>query len=224
MNPKQIAAEKAVEYIQDNMIVGLGTGSTAYWAIQSIGARVKAGLRIRAIATSVESQNLAQELGIPLVSFTEIDEIDVTIDGADEADMNLQLIKGGGGALLREKIVAAASRKLIIVVDESKLVQQLGRFDLPVEVVPFGCEMTLRKLDRLGSTVHFRTANGERFLTDNGNYIADCSFGRIDDPGQLQHHLNNIPGVVDHGLFLNMADLVIAGYSDGNVKEFDRFN
>ena len=147
MESKRMAAEKAVEYVRDGMTVGLGTGSTAYWAIRKIGERVKEGLTIKAAATSVSSEKLARELGIPLIPFAEIEAIDLTIDGADEVDGDWNLIKGGGGALLREKIVAAASKTFIVVVDESKPVSRLGAFPLPVELVPFGHEMTLRKLN-----------------------------------------------------------------------------
>lgn len=222
MEAKKVAAEKAADFIQDGMIVGLGTGSTAYWAIQKIGARVREGLKIKAIATSQASEELAHELGIPQLPFSEIETIDLTIDGADEADPAFHLIKGGGGALLREKIVAAASKKLIIVVDESKVVDKLGRFPLPVEVVPFGHEMTLRKLGQLGCKPVLRTAEGKTFVTDNGNYIADCHFGRIDDPEQLHTVINLIPGTVDNGLFIHMADHIIVGYQDGRVRELEK--
>src|SRR5260221_1030796 len=150
VNGKKIAAGKAIEYIRNGMTIGLGTVSTAYWAIQGIGEMVKKGLSVRAIATSVESENLARELAIPIVPFAEIDHIDITIDGADEVDQQLNLIKGGGGALLREKIVASATKFYIIIVDESKLVVHLGKFPLPVEVTPFGWELTMRRVDEVG--------------------------------------------------------------------------
>lgn len=222
MESKKIAAEKAVEYITDGMIIGLGTGSTAYWAIQKIGRRVQEGLQIKAIATSVQSENMARELGIPLLPFAEIDEIDITIDGADEADGELCLIKGGGGALLREKIVASASKQLIIVVDESKVVDVLGKFPLPVEMVKFGYEMTIRQLEKLGCDVKLRLNAEQAYVTDNGNYIADCYFGSIGNPSELQTTINLIPGVVDNGLFVHMASKAIVGHQDGTVKQFDR--
>jgi len=149
MDAKRFAAERAVDYIQENMVVGLGTGSTAYWAIHKLGLKVQEGLNIWAIATSIQSEDIAKKLGIRLISFSEINEIDITIDGADEVDFNFNLIKGGGGALLREKIVAANSKQFIIVVDESKLVKRLGKFPLPIETVKFGYEATLKKLHRL---------------------------------------------------------------------------
>lgn len=217
MNMKKIAAEKAVEAIRDGMKVGLGTGSTAYWAILKIGERVRDGLKIEAVATSRASEQLAEESGITLVPFESLDRLDLTIDGADEVDENLHLVKGGGGALLREKIVAAQSDKLIIVADESKAVQTLGAFPLPVEVVPFAHEWTKRALEATGATVSWRRADGELYITDNGNYIADCSYGQIKEPGSLAAILNAIPGVVDNGLFVGMADQVIIAAADGQL-------
>lgn len=222
MESKKLAAEKAVEFVKDGMIVGLGTGSTAYFAIQKIGQKVKEGLSIRAIATSNQSEELAKELGIPLLPFAEIDEIDVTIDGADEVDANWNLIKGGGGALLREKIVAAATKQLIIIVDESKLVKELGKFPLPVEIIPFGYEMTIRKLQKLGAEPVLRKAGDEVYVTDNGNYIADCHLGSIARPEELHRMLNLIPGIVDNGLFIDMAAVVIAGNADGSVRQLEK--
>lgn len=219
MESKRIAAEHAVTYIKDGMVVGLGTGSTAYWAIRKIGERVKEGLLVRAVATSRQSEQLAQELGIPLVAFEEIDGIDITIDGADEVDGELNLIKGGGGALLREKIVAASSRKLIIIADESKLVNRLGTFPLPVEVTVFGSSLTMNKLAKFGCPLKLRTVNDQPFVTDNGNYIIDCQFGAIEQPQQLHDEINGIPGVVINGLFIHMADRVIIGQNDGTVRE-----
>lgn len=219
MESKRIAAERAVDYIKENMIVGLGTGSTAYWAIQKIGKRIKEGLSIRAIATSNDSENMAKELGINLISFSEIDVIDITIDGADEVDQEWNLIKGGGGALLREKIVASASKQLIIIVDESKLVKQLGKFALPVEIVKFGYELTIRRLSELGSNPFLRIIDNKPYMTDNGNYIADCHFETIARPEALHNAINRIPGVVDNGLFVNMAKRVIVGYQDGKASE-----
>ncbi|OCT16236.1 ribose 5-phosphate isomerase A [Paenibacillus pectinilyticus] len=217
MEAKKAAAELAIDAIQDGMIVGLGTGSTAYWAIQGIGARVQNGLRIQAVATSVVSENLAKELGIPLIPFADISEIDVTIDGADEVDQAWHLIKGGGGALLREKIVAYSSKKLIIVVDESKIVQRLGAFPLPVEVVKFGYELTVNKLRALGCEPKVRVSEGNPYVTDNGNYIVDCHFKSISNPAELHQAINGIPGVVENGLFIGMASQVIVGYKNGSV-------
>ncbi|TVX92648.1 ribose-5-phosphate isomerase RpiA [Paenibacillus agilis] len=222
MDAKRIAAERAVDYIQDGMIVGLGTGSTAYWAIQKLGLKVQGGLQIKAIATSVQSEELARNLGIPLVSFAEMNEIDMTIDGADEVDQELNLIKGGGGALLREKIVAAASKQFIVIVDESKLVKRLGTFPLPVEIVPFGHEVTIKKLYDLGYEPRLRKIDNETFVTDNGNYIVDGHFGDIEAPQELHNKLNLIPGVVDNGLFVNMTRRVVVGYQDGEISELEK--
>lgn len=216
---KRMAAEKAVGFLRDGMVVGLGTGSTAYWAIREIGRRVREGLSIRAIATSKQSEAHARRLGIPIAQFAEIDGIDITIDGADEVDAALQVIKGGGGALLREKIVACASRELIIIVDDEKPVERLGKFPLPVEVVPFGSELAIRRLQKLGCEPVLRMQEDAPFLTDNGNYTVDCHFGRIENPAELHEAINRIVGIVDNGLFLDMASRVIIGYSDGTVKE-----
>ncbi|MEC0182259.1 ribose-5-phosphate isomerase RpiA [Paenibacillus peoriae] len=217
MNLKQKAAEKAVEAIQDGMKVGLGTGSTAYWAIQKIGERVAQGLHIQAVATSQASEDLARELGIPIIPFDQIGRLDVTIDGADEVNEQLVLVKGGGGALLREKIVESNSDRLIIIVDESKDVKVLGAFPLPVEVVPFASEWTLEALRQTGCQADWRIQDGERYLTDNGNYIADCRYGTIENPQELEIRLNQIPGVVENGLFINMADQVIIARANGQI-------
>ncbi|MGG1616988.1 ribose-5-phosphate isomerase RpiA [Paenibacillus sp. NRS-1782] len=217
MNLKQKAAEKAVEAIQDGMKVGLGTGSTAYWAIQKIGERVAQGLHIEAVATSQASEDQARELGIPIVPFDQIGRLDVTIDGADEVNEQLVLVKGGGGALLREKIVESNSNRLIIIVDESKDVKVLGAFPLPVEVVPFASVWTLEAIQQTGCQAKWRMKDGERFLTDNGNYIVDCHYGTIENPQELEIRLNQIPGVVDNGLFINMADQVIIARANGQI-------
>lgn len=222
INGKKLAAERATDYIQQDMVVGLGTGSTAYWAIQKIGTHVKEGLRIKAIATSRQSEKIAGDLQIPLTSFAENNTIDLTIDGADEVDRDLNLIKGGGGALLREKIVAAASTCFLVVVDESKLVERLGKFPLPVEVVPFAFERTLKTIQNLGCRPRIRLADNKFYLTDNGNYIIDCEFGIIENPESLHKQLNLIPGVVDNGLFVNMANIVVVGSTDGTIKILTR--
>ncbi|WP_284238817.1 ribose-5-phosphate isomerase RpiA [Paenibacillus glycanilyticus] len=223
MESKRIAGEKAVEFVKDGMKVGLGTGSTAYWAIQAIGRRVKEeGLQVQAVATSVQSEELAKELGIPMMPFADVDMLDLTIDGADEVDPELHLIKGGGGALLREKIVAAASKQLIIIVDESKDVKQLGKFPLPVEIVPFAYELTVKKLKKLGCEPKLRMNGDQLYVTDNGNYIADCHFDAIANPVELHDTLNGIPGVVDNGLFIHMANLVIVGSADGSIRSISK--
>jgi len=222
MNLKKIAAERAAEYIQDGMKVGLGTGSTAYFAICRLGERVRDGLQIQAVATSEASDKLAREWGIPIIPFDEIGRLDITIDGADEVDPDFNLIKGGGGALLREKIVAANSDKLIIVADGSKAVQQLGQFPLPVEVVPFASEWTFQALENLGCRPEWRMNGDERYLTDNGNLIADCRMESITNVAELNVQLNMLPGVVDNGLFVDMADTVILAKDDGSIDERHR--
>ena len=219
---KKLAAAKAVSYIRTGMTIGLGTGSTAYWAIQGIGEEVKKGLSVRAIATSIQSESLARELNIPIVPFSEIDHLDVTIDGADEVDEQLNLIKGGGGALLREKIVASATRFYIIIVDESKLVRQLGKFPLPVEVAPFGWELTFRRLVELGGAPRMRLAGDAPFLTDNQHYILDTTFGLIGDPAALHAQVSGITGVMEDGFFIDMADIVIAGLAGGDTRILER--
>ena len=219
---KKLAAAKAVSHIRSGMTVGLGTGSTAFWAIQGIGEQVKNGLSVRAIATSIQSENLARELEIPIVPFAEVDHLDITIDGADEVDAGLNLIKGGGGALLREKIVASATRFYIIIVDESKLVRELGKFPLPVEVAPFWWELTFRRLQELGGAPKMRMAGDGPFLTDNQHYILDTSFGLIPDPAQLHERVSGITGVMEDGFFIQMADIVIAGLADGGTKLLER--
>lgn len=223
MNEKRIAAEKAVDFVKDGMVVGLGTGSTASWAIHALGEKVKAGLEIKAVASSVASENLAKKLGIKLIAFSELSVIDVTIDGADEVDAQCNLIKGGGGALLREKIIAYNSRQFIVVVDDSKLVDTLGKFPLPVELVPFAAELTLKQLKDLGCEVSIRQKDGKHFITDNGNLIADCAFNQIRHPDSLHTNILLIPGVVDCGLFLYpKVSQVVIGYRNGIVDFFKK--
>jgi len=207
---KQLAAEASLRYIQDGQVVGLGTGSTATFAIRALGERVRSGLKIRGIPTSVRSRDLANELSIPLTSFEDVQQIDVTIDGADEFDPQLNLIKGGGGALLREKIVASASKKLVIVTDSSKEVSVLGKFPLPVEVIGFAQALIAREIADLGATATLRKdASGKVFVTDEGHHILDCRFGQIPDPAALARRLSDMPGIVEHGLFVGMASVVV---------------
>ncbi len=222
MNAKKIAGEKGVELVQDGVIVGLGTGSTASWAIEKIGERVKDGLKIKAIATSKRSEEQALRLNIPIIGFDEIDVIDITIDGADEMDHDLNLIKGGGGALLREKIVATNSKKMIVVADESKLVKRLGKFGVPVEVVCFGYETVLKRLKKLGCETKFRMNENEFYVTDNGNYIIDCFFGEIENVASIHDKINAIVGVVENGLFVNIASKVIIARSDGSIEILEK--
>lgn len=220
MNPKQTAAEKAVEAVENGMVVGLGTGTTAYFAIKKLGEKVRGGLQIQAVASSIASENLAKEEGILIVPFEEIKFIDVTIDGADEVDAENNLIKGGGGALLREKILAANSQKFIVVVDASKLVVTLGKFPLPVEVVPFAHTVTMTNLQKLGCTPKLRMNEARPFITDSGHFIIDCSFKQIKNPEQLNDELHRIPGVVETGLFQKGAvSYVLVGEADGTVRK-----
>jgi ribose 5-phosphate isomerase A len=224
---KRQAAEAAVEYVRDGQIVGLGTGSTAKHMVAALGERVRKGLSIKGVPTSRETADLAAAAGIPLLELDGAWQIDVAIDGADQADPQLNLIKGGGGALLREKIVAAASRRLIIVVDESKLVPVLGRtFPLPIEVAIFGWRSTSQQIEQAagaGAKAHRRVKNGEPFRTEAGNYILDLHIDRITEPSVLEARLNLIPGVVETGLFVDRTDLLIVGTSGGvETKEAPR--
>lgn len=220
---KQVAARASLKFIREGDIVGLGTGSTAAHFIRFLGERVKAGLKVRGVPTSVDSQRLAQACGIPLITLDEIAHIDVDVDGADEFDSQLRLIKGGGGALLREKIVASVSRKFIVIADSGKQVATLGKFPLPVEVIPFAQSVLTRRISGLGATVKLRqTAQGNPFKTDEGHHILDCHFGQIPDPPALARTLSDMPGVVEHGLFINLATLVLVGKGD-NVEEFSKF-
>ncbi|TWI58086.1 ribose-5-phosphate isomerase RpiA [Halalkalibacter nanhaiisediminis] len=217
MNEKKLVGEKAAEFVKDGMIVGLGTGSTVYYTILKLGERVKKGLSIKGVPTSIQTEKLARECGIPLTNFREIEQIDLDIDGADEVSSELDLIKGGGGALLREKIIAKAAKQCIIVADSSKMVKQLGEFRLPVEVTPFGCEMTEKHIRTLGFLTELRLSTDEPFVTDNGNYIFDCSYTKGYDPKKIEQELNMIPGVVENGLFVGMADLVITVDHDKKI-------
>lgn len=212
---KMHVGEKAVTYIKDGMTVGLGSGSTVNWMLKKLGERVQEGLTMKGIPTSTKTEKLAKAYGIPLTSFAEIDRIDLAIDGADEVDENLNLIKGGGGSLLREKIVDARAKQLLIIVDESKQVTRLGKFPLPIEVVPFGWEMVAKEIANLGGKPQLRKLGNDIFVSDNGNYILDCAFNEIDRPGQLHNQLKALTGVVETGLFINMADQVITATEKG---------
>jgi ribose 5-phosphate isomerase A len=204
------AARASLRFIRDGQIVGLGSGSTAAQFIRLLGEQVKNGLKIRGIPTSEHSRQQAAGLGIPLTTLDECPEIDVTVDGADEVDPQLRLIKGGGGALLREKIVASATRQQIIVVDETKRVPVLGKFPLPVEVIKFAQAVVAKKITALGAAVTIRKqADGSPYLTDENNHILDCRFGQIPDPDALARRLSDMPGVVEHGLFIGLASMVL---------------
>ena len=209
ISEKQLSAEAACNYVKDGMIVGLGTGTTAEFAVRKIGKLVRNGLSIRGIPTSNRTKELAEAEGIPLIDFSESMFIDLTIDGADEIDGNLNMIKGGGAALLQEKIVASVSRAEIIVVNKTKLVDQLGAFPLPVEVIPFGWQVVFNQLESLHGNPDLRLNKGQPQVTDQGNYIIDCHFRKIEIPKLLEHQLNMIPGVVENGLFINLCTKMI---------------
>lgn len=218
-NDKKLAALEAVKYIKSDMVIGLGTGSTAYYAVEAIGEMVKSGLQIKAVPTSEQTKQLAQSLKIPLIDINLIDTIDITIDGADEFTQNLDLIKGGGGALLREKIVASVSKKNIIITDSSKRVNKLGKFKLPIEVIPFASNYVIGQLKSSGSSGKIRMINDAAYVTDQGNYIVDADFGLIENPKDLAEKLDRITGIVEHGLFINLADIIIMA-KDNNTYIF----
>ena len=216
---KEAAGRAAAKLVRDGDIVGLGTGSTAYFAVVALGERVKDGLKIIGIPTSVRTADLARAVGIPLTTLDEHPEIDITIDGADEVDPKLNLIKGGGGALTREKVIATASKNMVVVADSGKVVAVLGKFPLPVEVIAFARTVVETKIVALGGSPKLRLkADGSPFVTDNGNEILDCSFGKIADPAALARELNGMPGVVEHGLFIGLAKLALVGKGD-SVEE-----
>jgi ribose 5-phosphate isomerase A len=219
---KLAAARRALGFVEPKMRLGLGTGSTASLFVELLAAEVQSGLSVLCVPTSEETRALAAKLGVPLTTLDETPPLDLTIDGADEVDGELRLIKGGGGALLREKIVATASDRMIVIADESKRVDKLGTFPLPVEVVRFGVTATRNMIEMLAhdsgcqGDITLRLArDGTPFVTDGGNYIFDCSFGSVDDPESLDEALKFIPGVVENGLFLGIADVAIIGGADG---------
>jgi ribose 5-phosphate isomerase A len=207
---KEAAARASLRFVEDGQVVGLGTGSTAAYFIKLLGEKVRNGTRVRGIPTSDRSRELAESLGIPLTTLDECQEIAVTVDGADEVDPQLRLIKGGGGAMLREKIVASATKQLVIVADATKQVPVLGKFPLPVEVIKFAQALVARRITALGAQVSLRkNADGTPFLTDERNHILDCRFGQIADADALARQLSEMPGVVEHGLFIGMASVVL---------------
>jgi ribose 5-phosphate isomerase A len=226
---KYVAARHSVKYVEDGMRVGLGTGSTAAWMVRCLGERVRnEGLSITAVPTSVATANLAAEMGIKVVTLEEAKWLDLTIDGADEFDDEMTLVKGGGGALLREKIVATASDRMVVIADAAKHVKTLGAFPLPVEVIPFGwqasrtlLEEALINLDVQGREVSVRLHDGVPFVTDEGNMIIDLHLKRIGNPRQISLMLNQIAGVVEHGLFVDICDVVVIGSEDGSVQVRD---
>lgn len=214
---KKAAALKAVEFVRDGMVVGLGTGSTAKHMVIALGEKVRAGMTLRGVPTSQETAALARQSGIPLIDTENRWEIDVAIDGADQVDPGFNLIKGGGGALLKEKIVAASARQFIVLVDHTKQVPVLGgSFPLPIEIVPFGWGSTAREIERLTkSQVVLRERNGAPFKTEAGNFIVDVHVARIERPADLELALNQIPGIVETGLFVGRTDILIVGNATG---------
>ncbi len=216
---KSLLGYAAAQMVQSGMKVGLGTGSTAYFLVKALGERlVSEKLEILCTSTSEATAAFASELGIPLASLYEIGEIDLTLDGADEYDPALNLIKGGGGAHFREKIVASRSKRLVIIADSGKAVEKLGRFKVPVEVSTFGWEVTRERIVRMGSKVSQRQKEGKPFISDNHNYIFDCDFGLIEDPAALHHQLKSLIGVLETGLFVDMAHAVITNSGEDQVR------
>tara|TARA_R110001592_G_scaffold88946_8_gene261746 strand:- start:2184 stop:2861 length:678 start_codon:yes stop_codon:yes gene_type:complete len=219
-NEKKVAALEAVKYIKDGMTVGLGTGSTAFFMIEAIGEMVRNGLKIKAVATSEETEKLAKKLGINVISLAEAKRLDVTIDGADEVDSQFQLIKGGGGALLREKIVAHNSDLNIIIADSSKQVSRLGQFKLPIETIPFATQLIIKELEEMNLHPVQRMRGTEDYKTDENNDIVDVDIWKTDIKLiDLEHQLKNIPGIVETGLFLTSTDLVIIGKGEEAILE-----
>jgi len=219
---KQLAAAAGVDLVEEGMVVGLGTGNTAEIAVRMLGKRVAGGLRIRGVATSLAIERLAGELRIPLMTLDDAPRVDLTLDGADEVDPNLDLIKGGGGAHFREKVVAHASEREVILVDSGKLVSRLGeRFPVPVEVHRFAWKVAASELVELGATPVLREAGPHPFVTDNGNYVLDCKFPAIPDPAALEKEINSVVGVLENGIFAGIATAVLVGEGD-RVRTLDR--
>ena len=217
MNLKEVVGKEAVKYVEDGMIVGLGTGSTVFYFVHALADRVKEGLNIQMVSTSIQTVELAKSLGLNIKELEEIDHIDLAVDGVDEIDKNFNAIKGGGAALFREKIVADIAKEVIWIYDESKDVEKLGKFNLPVEILPFGYSHTVRKLTEAGLNPVIRKKDGEILITDNHNYIADLHLGYGFDIEEVKQKLANIVGVVEHGLFLNMCKLCIKGTPEGAI-------
>lgn len=215
---KELAANEAVKLIKNNQIVGLGTGSSTFYAIKAIGELVKNGLKIQGVVTSEKTRELAESLNIPLIDIRMANVIDITIDGADEFTTNLMLIKGGGGALLKEKVVASLSKVEIIIADSSKKVDQLGKFTVPIEVIPYAAKYVLDQLKKINGIAKLRSMASKTFVTEEGNFILDTDFGLLKNPAALAGLLNEITGVVEHGLFINLTTKVIMGCGDGVVS------
>ncbi|WP_455466700.1 ribose-5-phosphate isomerase RpiA [Bartonella sp. B39] len=227
---KKMAAAKALEFVQDNMRLGIGTGSTANEFIRLLGERVAEGLRVTGVATSRYSEQLCREFGVPTTTLEQMPELDLDIDGADEIGPEMTLIKGGGGALLREKIVATASRTMLVVADETKIVKTLGAFALPIEVNPFGMNATRRAIEKaaedlgLSGEITLRMDGDNPFETDSGHFILDASLGCILQPKPLSEALLAIPGVIEHGLFLGLASRAVVAMADGQIKVLEPFD
>jgi ribose 5-phosphate isomerase A len=219
---KQAVARRAAEFVTEGMTLGIGTGSTANHLLRALADRMSKGLRFTGVPTSVQTEKLALELNIPVINLDVATDIQLAIDGADEVSEHLDLIKGGGGAFLQEKMVAFAAHKFIVIGDESKLVKTLGKFPLPVEVVPYGIERIKRHITNLRcQDVSLRYRNDKISITDHGHYVLDCRFESIPDPVKLNMQLKDIPGVVETGLFIQMADVVLIGNKDGSIREMD---
>jgi ribose 5-phosphate isomerase A len=215
---KLLAAREAVKFIENGQIIGLGTGSTANLAIKEIGRMIAEGLEISGVATSNATEKLARSMNIPLLSMDAIDSIDLTVDGTDEFDADLNLIKGGGGALFREKMIARLSKREIIMADSTKKVESLGAFKIPVEVVPIALNFVRKQIEKLGATANVREKNGAEFTTDAGNKILDADFGLLEDAKQVSAKLDAIEGVVCHGLFIGLANMIIMADGEEIIK------
>ena len=222
---KRRAAERAVEFVQNGHLVGLGTGSTVRFVLLALGERVRAGLEITGVATSLETERMAREFGIPLRTLNEVEKLDLAIDGADEVDPRFNMIKGGGGALTREKLVACAADRRVIVIDEQKMVHTLGlRFPVPVEILPFAWAMASRHLAGLACVPNLRQRNNKTYETDNNNYILDCQFSGIGEVAQLEKAIKLLPGVVESGLFVGLCDVLVIGFDDSVEVRYSRGN
>ena len=215
MDKKKIAGEKAAEYVKDGMTLGLGTGSTAFHAVNAVGELVKKGMKLRAVPTSRATEAQARELGIPLLTIDEVDHIDLAIDGVDEIDPAFNAIKGGGGALYREKVVATLADEVVWIMDDSKLVEHIGAFHLPVEIAQYGSKQAMAKMAEYGWNPVLRVCDGKTFVTDNGNFIADLHLGAGFDIQDVYSKLSGMLGVLEHGLFLNMCKRIIVGTDEG---------
>lgn len=220
---KRLVGKEAVSLIQQDMTIGIGSGSTVFYFIEALGEKVRNGFSCKGVPTSLQTLSLAQQHGIPMIELNEAGQIDMDIDGADEIDEQFRLIKGGGGALLQEKMVAAASRQVVIIADEAKLKSQLGAFPLPLEVIPYGWKKVQQQIkDNWSIDSSLRMKNNQPLVTDHGHYILDCQFKNIPDPVQLNNSLHLIPGVVETGLFIDLCDLAIIGYPDGSIKRLTK--